>query len=102
MLTDSPRFSRLNIFARAKLSLDIPENANEHSTIVGEYKSACITSHYGLLGLNKVISIEGAPFGITSNIICPGNIKTLADLILFLPSDQARSITGQSIPWCLT
>ncbi|CAF5176402.1 unnamed protein product [Rotaria magnacalcarata] len=75
---------------------------NEHSTIVGEYKSACITSHYGLLGLNKVISIEGAPFGITSNIICPGNIKTLADLILFLPSDQARSITGQSIPWCLT
>ncbi|CAF3432941.1 unnamed protein product [Rotaria socialis] len=30
------------------------------------------------------------------------HIKTLADLILFLSSDQARSITGQSIPWCLT
>ncbi|CAF2464735.1 unnamed protein product [Rotaria sp. Silwood2] len=87
--------------------------ANEHSLAASEYKSACITSHHALLGLNKAISIEGASFGITSNIICPGYIKTnffeqydyiktLADLVLFLCSDQARSITGQSIPWCLT
>ncbi|CAF3403890.1 unnamed protein product [Rotaria sp. Silwood1] len=87
--------------------------SNEHSLVTGEYKSACITSHHALLGLIKAISIEGAPFGITSNIICPGHIKTnffeqhdyiktLADLVLFLCSDQAHSITGQSIPWCLT
>ncbi len=81
-----------------------------------------------MIGLNKALSIEGAPFGITSNIICPGilnpcamlffylilfhtghrqmnnfepfdQIKTLADLILYLCTDQARSINGQSIPW---
>ncbi|CAF0899169.1 unnamed protein product [Adineta steineri] len=84
--------------------------ANEHSQIASEYQSACITSHHALLGLNKALSIEGASYGITSNIICPSytqanfseqynHIKTIADLVLFLCTDQARTITDQSIPW---
>lgn len=29
------------------------------------------------------------------------HIKTLEDLILFLCTDQGRSITGQTIPWLI-
>ncbi|CAF4266123.1 unnamed protein product, partial [Rotaria sordida] len=45
--------------------------ANEHSLIASEYRLAYITSHHALLGLNKTISVEGALFGTTPNIICP-------------------------------
>ncbi|CAF1045712.1 unnamed protein product [Adineta ricciae] len=84
--------------------------ANEHNFIANEYQSACTTVHYALIGLNKALAVEGSPYGITSNIICPGSIsakpfegndhvQTLTDLVLFLCTDQARSITGQLIPW---
>ncbi|UJR23133.1 hypothetical protein I4U23_026153 [Adineta vaga] len=81
---------------------------DEENLLGNEYQSASTTSHHALFGLNRALSIEGKSYGITSNIIYPGlmqtniseefnHIKTLSDLVLFLCTDQARSINGQSI-----
>jgi 3-hydroxybutyrate dehydrogenase len=50
--------------------------SSAHGLVASEYKSAYVTSKHGLIGLTKVLSLEGATFGITSNAICPGYVKT--------------------------
>jgi 3-hydroxybutyrate dehydrogenase len=47
-----------------------------HSKEASPLKSAYVTAKHGLLGLNKVIAKEGALYGVRSNVICPGFVKT--------------------------
>lgn len=44
--------------------------------VASEYKSAYVASKHGLIGLTKVLALEGAALGITANAICPGYVKT--------------------------
>jgi 3-hydroxybutyrate dehydrogenase len=39
-------------------------------------KAAYNSAKHGLIGLTKVTALEGAPFGITANAICPGYVDT--------------------------
>lgn len=50
--------------------------ASAHGLAASEYKAAYVASKHGLIGLTKVLALEGALFGITSNAICPGYVKT--------------------------
>ncbi len=50
--------------------------ASVHGLAASEYKAAYVASKHGLVGLTKVLALEGAPFGITANAICPGYVKT--------------------------
>lgn len=50
--------------------------ASAHGLAASEYKSAYIASKHGLVGFTKVLALEGAPFNITVNAICPGYVKT--------------------------
>jgi 3-hydroxybutyrate dehydrogenase len=47
-----------------------------HGLRASEYKSAYVSSKHGILGLTKVLGLEGAGSNITCNAICPGYIKT--------------------------
>lgn len=47
-----------------------------HGLVASEYKSAYITAKHGLTGLTKASALEGGPFGITVNSICPAYVKT--------------------------
>jgi 3-hydroxybutyrate dehydrogenase len=47
-----------------------------HGLVASEFKSAYITAKHGLTGLTKVTALEGGPFGITVNSICPAYVKT--------------------------
>jgi 3-hydroxybutyrate dehydrogenase len=47
-----------------------------HSKEASPLKSAYVTAKHGLLGLNKVIAKEGGLFGVRSNVICPGFVRT--------------------------
>ncbi|WP_312717941.1 3-hydroxybutyrate dehydrogenase [Mobilicoccus sp.] len=110
--------------------------SSAHGLRASAFKSAYVSAKHGLEGLSKVVALEGAEHGVTSNCINPGYVRTplvvkqiadqakahgmseeevvpkvmlhrmarkvmlepeeVADLMLFLCSDSAVSITGTS------
>ena len=62
--------------------------ASAHGLVASEFKSAYVASKHGIVGFTKTIALEGAPFNITANAICPGYVKTpLVDKQI---ADQAK------------
>lgn len=47
-----------------------------HSKEPSPLKSAYVTAKHGLLGLTRVMAVEGADYGVRSNLICPGFVET--------------------------
>jgi 3-hydroxybutyrate dehydrogenase len=47
-----------------------------HGVRASEFKSAYVTAKHALEGLSKVIALEGAPHGVTSNCINPAYVRT--------------------------
>jgi 3-hydroxybutyrate dehydrogenase len=47
-----------------------------HGHRASPYKSAYVSAKHGLEGLSKVIALEGAAKGVTSNTVCPGYVRT--------------------------
>ncbi|CAM5491040.1 3-hydroxybutyrate dehydrogenase [Streptomyces hirsutus] len=47
-----------------------------HGLRASAYKSAYVAAKHALEGLSKVVAIEGAPHGVTSNCINPGYVRT--------------------------
>ncbi|MCS7073864.1 MAG: SDR family NAD(P)-dependent oxidoreductase, partial [Bacteroidia bacterium] len=50
--------------------------ASAHALNASPFKSAYVAAKHGIAGLTKVLALEGAPFGITCNAICPGYVRT--------------------------
>lgn len=64
-----------------------------HGHRASAYKSAYVSAKHGLEGLSKVIALEGADKGVTSNTVCPGYVRT--PLVEGQIADQA---TAHDIP----
>jgi 3-hydroxybutyrate dehydrogenase len=47
-----------------------------HSKVASPLKAPYVSAKHGLLGLCKVVAIEGARYGVRANIICPGFVRT--------------------------
>jgi 3-hydroxybutyrate dehydrogenase len=47
-----------------------------HGVRASPYKSAYVAAKHGLEGLSKVIALEGAPNGVTSNCVSPAYVRT--------------------------
>ncbi|HYJ70091.1 MAG TPA: 3-hydroxybutyrate dehydrogenase [Nocardioidaceae bacterium] len=47
-----------------------------HGRRASSYKAAYVTAKHALEGLSKVLAVEGAEHGVTSNTICPGYVRT--------------------------
>ncbi len=60
-----------------------------HGLRASEYKSAYVTAKHGVIGLTKVLGLEGAGKNITCNAICPGYVKT--PLVQGQIKDQAKA-----------
>jgi 3-hydroxybutyrate dehydrogenase len=63
--------------------------ASAHGLTASPFKAAYVTAKHGLIGLSKTVAIEVAEFGITSNTICPGYVKT--PLVEKQIADQAKA-----------
>ena len=74
---------------KARRSGRIINIASAHGLTASPFKSAYVTAKHGLIGLSKTVAVELAEFGITSNTICPGYVKTpLVDKQI---ADQAKA-----------
>jgi 3-hydroxybutyrate dehydrogenase len=63
--------------------------ASAHGLTASPFKSAYVAAKHGLIGLSKTVAVELAEFGVTSNTICPGYVKTpLVDKQI---ADQAQA-----------
>ncbi|MFB4311785.1 3-hydroxybutyrate dehydrogenase [Actinomadura sp. GTD37] len=60
-----------------------------HGLRASPYKSAYVTAKHGLEGLSKVIALEGAAHGVTSNCVNPAYVRT--PLVESQIADQARA-----------
>ncbi len=60
-----------------------------HGHRASAYKAAYVSAKHGLEGLSKVIALEAAGRGVTSNTVCPGYVRT--PLVEGQIADQARS-----------
>jgi 3-hydroxybutyrate dehydrogenase len=63
--------------------------ASAHGLIASPFKSAYVAAKHGMVGLTKVIALEGAERGVTANAICPGYVWT--PLVEKQIDDQAKS-----------
>jgi 3-hydroxybutyrate dehydrogenase len=61
---------------RAKRYGRIINVASIHALVASEFKSAYVAAKHGLVGFNKVLALEGAPFNITAVAICPSYVRT--------------------------
>lgn len=60
-----------------------------HGLVASEFKSAYVSAKHGLMGLTKTAGLEGGPYGITVNSICPAYVRTpLVDKQI---ADQAKN-----------
>jgi 3-hydroxybutyrate dehydrogenase len=62
--------------------------SSAHGLRASPFKSAYVTAKHGLEGFSKVVALEGAEHGVTSNCINPGYVRT--PLVEKQIADQAR------------
>ena len=63
--------------------------ASAHGLIASPFKAAYVAAKHGIVGLTKVIALEGAEAGVTCNALCPGYVWT--PLVEKQIDDQAGS-----------
>ena len=50
--------------------------ASVHGLVASPYKAGYVAAKHGLIGLVKVLALEGAERGISASAICPGYVRT--------------------------
>lgn len=63
--------------------------SSAHGLRASEFKAPYVSAKHGLEGLSKVVALEGAPHGVTSNCVNPGYVRT--PLVEKQVADQART-----------
>jgi 3-hydroxybutyrate dehydrogenase len=63
--------------------------ASVHGLVASPFKAAYVAAKHGLLGLVKVLALEGAADGVTATAVCPGYVRT--PLVENQIADQAKA-----------
>jgi 3-hydroxybutyrate dehydrogenase len=62
--------------------------ASVHGLVASPFKAGYVSAKHGVLGLVKVLALEGAEVGIRASAVCPGYVRT--PLVEQQVADQAR------------
>lgn len=68
-----------------------------HALVASPFKSAYVASKHGMVGLSKVVALEGAEHGVTCNVICPGYVKTPLVENQIADTAKARNMTPEQV-----
>ena len=60
-----------------------------HSLVASPFKAGYVAAKHGVLGLVKVLALEGGPVGIQASAVCPGFVRT--PLVEAQIADQAQA-----------
>ncbi len=71
--------------------------ASAHGLVASPFKAAYVAAKHGVLGLTKVIALEGATAGVTANAICPGYVLTPLVEKQIPDTAKARGITEEEV-----
>ena len=71
--------------------------ASAHALVASPFKSAYVAAKHGLLGFTKTIALEGATFGIRTNAICPGYVRTPLVEAQIADQAKARGISEEAV-----
>jgi 3-hydroxybutyrate dehydrogenase len=63
--------------------------ASAHGLTASPFKAGYVAAKHGVLGLVKVLALEGAEVGITASAVCPAYVRT--PLVEAQIADQART-----------
>jgi 3-hydroxybutyrate dehydrogenase len=63
--------------------------ASVHGLVASPFKAGYVAAKHGLLGLVKVLALEGASVGITASALCPAYVRT--PLVEAQIADQAEA-----------
>lgn len=63
--------------------------ASAHGLVASPFKSAYVAAKHAVIGLTKVVALEGAEYNVTANSICPGYVWT--PLVEKQIDDQAKT-----------
>jgi 3-hydroxybutyrate dehydrogenase len=63
--------------------------ASAHSLVASPFKAGYVAAKHGVLGLVKVLALEGGPVGIQASAVCPGFVRT--PLVEAQIADQAKA-----------
>jgi 3-hydroxybutyrate dehydrogenase len=71
--------------------------ASAHALVASPFKSAYVAAKHGVVGLTKVVALEGAEHNITCNAICPGYVWTPLVENQIGDTAKARGITREAV-----
>jgi 3-hydroxybutyrate dehydrogenase len=71
--------------------------ASAHGLVASPFKSAYVAAKHGLLGLTKVVALEGATANVRCNAICPGYVLTPLVENQIPDTMKARGMTREQV-----
>ncbi|WP_166141769.1 3-hydroxybutyrate dehydrogenase [Methylosinus sp. RM1] len=75
----------------------IVNTASAHSLVASPFKAAYVAAKHGIAGLNKVVALELATFGVTANCISPGYVWTPLVEKQIPDTMKARNLTREQV-----
>jgi 3-hydroxybutyrate dehydrogenase len=71
--------------------------ASAHALVASPFKSAYVAAKHGVVGLTKVVALEGAEHNVTCNAICPGYVWTPLVENQIGDTAKARGISREAV-----
>ena len=75
----------------------IINTASAHSIVASPFKAAYVAAKHGIAGLSKVVALELATHGVTSNCISPGYVWTPLVEKQIPETMKARNLTRDQV-----